>query len=135
MPFDPSSSVSSSASGSGRSVPSGPWRDGDFRRLWAGQTASQLGEHAGLVILPLIAVLTLDADVGRLGVLRAVGQAPALLLSLLVGAWVDRWRTRTVMVLADFGRALALGAVAAAGLLGVLGLPVLFVVAFVVGTL
>ncbi|SCD29480.1 hypothetical protein GA0115234_100158 [Streptomyces sp. DvalAA-43] len=47
-----------------------------------GQTASQLGEHAGLVILPLIAVLALDADAdaGRLGVLCAVGQTPVLLV-------------------------------------------------------
>nr|WP_232837999.1 MFS transporter [Streptomyces atratus] len=111
------------------------WRDGDFRRLWVGQTASQLGEHASLVVLPLFAVLTLNADAGRLGVLRAVGQAPILLLSLFVGAWVDRWRARTVMVLTDVGRTLALGATAVAGLLGWLGLPALLVVAFAVGAL
>nr|WP_245873613.1 MFS transporter [Streptomyces phaeoluteigriseus] len=111
------------------------WRDGDFRRLWVGQTASQLGEHTTLVMLPLFAVLTLDAGAGQLGVLRAMGQAPILLLSLFVGAWVDRWRARTVMVLTDVGRALALGAAAVAGLLGWLGLPALFVVAFAVGAL
>jgi MFS family permease len=87
------------------------------------------------VILPLIAVLTLNADAGQLGALRAVGQAPILLLSLLVGAWVDRWRTRTVMVLADLGRALALGGAVVAVLLGGLGLPALLVVAFAVGAL
>ncbi|WP_406339924.1 MFS transporter [Streptomyces sp. NBC_00649] len=111
------------------------WRDRDFRRLWVGQTVSQLGEHTTLVVLPLCAVLTLDAGAGELGVLRAVGQAPILLLSLLAGAWVDRWRTRTVMVLADVGRALALGAVAVAGLLGALGLPALLVAGFAVGAL
>ena len=111
------------------------WRNPDFRRLWAGQTASQLGEHASLVIVPLIAVLTLHADTGQVGILRAVGQAPILLLSLLVGAWVDRWRTRTVMVLADLGRALVLGAALVVLLLGGLGLPALFVVAFAVGAM
>nr|WP_202434548.1 MULTISPECIES: MFS transporter [unclassified Streptomyces] len=111
------------------------WRDGDFRRFWVGQTASQLGEHTSLVVLPLFAVLTLGAGAGELGVLRAVGQAPILLLSLFAGAWVDRWRARTVMVLTDAGRALALGAAAVAGLCGVLGLPALFVVAFAVGAL
>ncbi|MFJ2213402.1 MFS transporter [Streptomyces sp. NPDC101062] len=111
------------------------WRDADFRRLWVGQTASQLGEHTCLVILPLFAVMTLDAGAGQLGILRAVGQAPILLLSLFAGAWVDRWRTRTVMVLTDAGRALALGALAMAGLLGWLGLHALFVVAFAVGVL
>ncbi|MFF2330896.1 MULTISPECIES: MFS transporter [unclassified Streptomyces] len=128
-------SASSAVSDSRRPVLSSLWRDGDFRRLWAGQTASQLGEHASLLVLPLFAVLTLDAGAGQLGALRAVGQAPILLLSLFVGAWVDRWRTRTVMVLTDVGRTVALGGAALAGLLGWLGLPALLVVAFAVGAL
>ncbi|MET9454211.1 MFS transporter [Streptomyces canus] len=128
-------SPSSAVSDSGRPAPSSLWRDRDFRRLWVGQTASQLGEHTSLLVLPLFAVLTLDATAGQLGVLRAVGQAPILLLSLFAGAWVDRWRTRTVMVLTDAGRTLALGAAALGGLFGLLGLPVLLVVAFTVGAL
>jgi MFS family permease len=131
----PVPSASSAVSDSGRPVPSSLWRDVDFRRLWVGQTASQLGEHASLVVLPLFAVLTLHAGAGGLGVLRAVAQAPILLLSLFVGAWVDRWRTRTTMVLTDVGRALALGVAAPAGLLGWLGLPGLLALAFVVGAL
>ncbi|MFD5656689.1 MFS transporter [Streptomyces hirsutus] len=128
-------STSSAASDSAPSVPPSLWRDRDFRRLWVGQTASQLGEHTTLIVLPLFAVLTLHAGAGELGVLRAVGQAPLLLLSLFVGAWVDRWRTRTVMVVTDAGRTLVLGAAAVAGLLGWFGLPALLVVAFAVGAL
>ncbi|WP_393087590.1 MFS transporter [Streptomyces sp. LN704] len=128
-------SASSAVSDTGLPVPSNLWRDGDFRRLWVGQTASQLGEHSSLLVLPLFAVLTLNAGAGQLGVLRAVGQAPILLLSLFVGAWVDRWRTRTVMVLTDVGRTLTLGTAAVAGFLGWFGLPALFVVAFAVGAL
>jgi MFS family permease len=128
-------STSSDVSGSRPSVPSRLWRDGDFRNLWVGQTASQLGEQASLLVVPLFAVLTLGAGAGQLGALRAVGQAPILLFSLFAGAWVDRWPTRTVMVLTDAARALALGAAAAAGLLGLLTLPALLVVAFAVGTL
>lgn len=121
--------------GSRRIAPNSLWRDSDFRSLWAGQTASQFGEQASLVVLPLIAVLSLNADAAQLGALRAVGQAPLLLLPLFVGAWVDRWQTRTVMMLADLGRALALSACVLAGLLGGLGLPVLFVAAFATGSL
>lgn len=128
-------SASTVAPGSGRPVPAGPWRDGDFRSLWLGQTVSQLGEHIGLLVLPLFAVLALGAGAGQLGALRAVGQAPVLLFALPVGAWVDGRRTRTVMVLADAGRALVLGAAAVAGLLGRLGLPALLGVAFAVGAL
>lgn len=127
--------MQSASSDSSPSVPYSLWRDVDFRRLWLGQTASQLGEHASLVILPLVAVLTLDASAAQLGALRAVGQAPILLLSLFAGAWVDRWRTRTTMVLTDAGRALALGAVALAGLFGRLGMPGLIALAFAVGAL
>lgn len=103
--------------------------------LWVGQTVSQLGEQSSLVVLPLFAVLALDISAGQLGVLRAVEQAPILLLSLLVGAWVDSWRTRTVMVVADVGRTLLLGAAAVAGLLNWLALPALFVLVFVAGVL
>ncbi|MGW6020480.1 MFS transporter [Streptomyces sp. NPDC055099] len=111
------------------------WRDTDFRRLWSGQTASQLGAQAGQVTLPLVAVLALDVGAGQLGALRAVEQAPILLFSLFAGAWVDRRRARDVMVVADLGRALALAAIPLAYLLGVLGMPALLVVAFLVGVL
>jgi len=87
------------------------------------------------VALPLIAVVALGASAGELGALRAVQQAPVLLLSLLVGAWVDRRRTRNVMVLSDLGRALVLGALPAAWLLGALEMPVLYAVALLVGVL
>lgn len=132
MPF---TSFAASDSGSGRPAPPNLWRDRDFRRLWVGQTASQFGEHTGLMVLPLLAVLTLGADAERTGALRAAGQTPVLLFSLLAGAWVDRWRTRTVMVLTDIGRTLVFAAAAAAGFLGLLGLPALFAAVFLAGAL
>jgi MFS family permease len=116
-------------------VPPGLWRNIDFRRLWIGQTASQFGEQATQIIVPLIAVVVLHVSAGQLGVLRAVGQAPLLLLTLFVGAWVDGWRTRTVMVLADAARAVVLSGIAAAILVGWLGLPVLLAAVFTVGSL
>lgn len=111
------------------------WRDSDFRKLWIGQSASQFAEQASSVVLPLIAVLTLHVDAGRLGVLRAVGQVPLLLFTLPAGAWVDRYDSRTVMMLADACRALALGAVAATALLGGLAMPLLISVSFGLGAL
>lgn len=113
--------------------PSSLWRDRDFAKLWMGQTASQLGTQAAQVTLPLIAVVAVGAGVSQVGALRAAQQVPVLLLSLFVGVWVDRWRVRNVMVLADFGRALALAVIPVAYLLGALGFSVLFVVALVVG--
>ncbi|MFJ3895120.1 MFS transporter [Streptomyces sp. NPDC090083] len=117
------------------SAPPSLWRDRDFRGLWLGQTLSQLGEQTSLVVLPLLAVLAFGVGSGELGVLRAVGQAPTLLLSLFVGAWIDGWRTRTVLVLADVGRMVLLAGAAAVAWLDWLGLPAFFVVVFGAGVL
>jgi MFS family permease len=106
------------------------WTHRDFVPLWIGQTASQLGSFASQVTLPLVAVTSLGAGAGQLGVLRAVEQLPILLFSLLVGVLVDRWRSRTVLVAADLGRSLVFASVP----LGVgLGLPFLYVAGFVAG--
>ncbi len=107
--------------------------DRDFVRFWVGQTASQLGAQASQVTLPLLAVTTLGAGAAQLGALRAVQQVPILLFSLLVGVLVDHWRARLVMVLADFGRAFVLAAIPVLYLLDSLGIPLLYVVSFVVG--
>jgi MFS family permease len=108
-------------------------RDRDFVRLWAGQAASQFGAQASQVTLPLIAVVALGLGATQLGLLRAAQQVPILLFSLFVGVWVDRWRVRNLMVFADAGRALTLAAVPIAFALGVLGVPLLLTVAFLVG--
>ncbi|MFG1815182.1 MFS transporter [Kribbella sp. NPDC049174] len=106
------------------------WADRDFRKLWIGQSASLFAVHAGQVTLPLVAVVSLGASAAQLGGLRAAQQVPILLFSLFVGVLVDRWRARTMMVYADFGRAVLLGLVPIAW---TLGLPFLYVVAFVGG--
>lgn len=113
--------------------PRGLWADRDFLRFWTGQAASQAGTHASLVTLPLLAVTALGAGAAQLGALRAVQQVPILLFSLLIGVLVDRRRSLGVMAFADFGRALALACIPIAWLLGLLGLPLLYVIAFVVG--
>ena len=125
----------SAVPGSCSLAPPSLWRDAAFRNLWAGQTVSQFGEQASLIVLPLVAVMALNADAAQVGLLRAVGQAPILLLSLFAGVWVDRWQTRTVMMLADLVRALALSACVLAGVLGGLGLPALLAAAFAVGAM
>lgn len=109
------------------------WRDRDFLAFWLGQTASEVGGQVGQVALPLVAVVTLGAGGTELGALRAVQQAPVLLFALFVGVWADRRRVRDLMVLADFARALLLGLVPVAFLVGVLSLPLLFAVSFLAG--
>ena len=61
-----------------------------FRRYWAAQTISFFGDQINWIALPLVAVLTLDAGPGQMGLLGAVGTVPNLLFSLHAGALVDR---------------------------------------------
>lgn len=106
-----------------------------FRNYWAGQTISLLGDQIALLAIPLLAVLTLDANAEQMGLLAAVEMAPSLLFAFHLGAWADRRSSRrALLVIADLGRAVLLLGLPLASILGVLTLPLLFVVAFLVGT-
>lgn len=113
--------------------PGGLLRQRDFRRLWAADLASQLGSRLTLVAVPMLAVLTLHASTFQVALLRTAETAASLLLGLVAGAWVDRLRCRPVLVAADLLRFLLLGSVPVAALLGALGLPQLYAVAFLAG--
>ena len=107
-----------------------------FRDYWTGQTISLFGDQISLLAIPLLAVLTLEADARQMGFLAAVELAPSLLFAVHLGAWADRRRSRrTLLIGADLGRAVLLLGLPVAALLGVLTLPLLYVVAFLTGTL
>jgi hypothetical protein len=89
-----------------------------FRRLWLAQTVSNAGSGVSAVAVPLTAVLVLSATPTDMGVLGAASLAPALLLSLFVGVWVDRLSHRPILIGADLGRALLLALIPLAALLG-----------------
>jgi MFS family permease len=111
------------------------WRDGDFMRLWAGQTVSQFGEQVTQIALPLTAVLLLHASPFQMGVLGAMTTLPFVLVGLFVGVFVDRRRRRPLLIAADMGRAILLGLVFVLGLLHRLSLLDLGTIAFGVGCL
>ena len=107
-----------------------------FRRFWTGQTVSLIGDQVTFIALPLVAVLVLDASAAQMGYLTAAALIPNLLFSLHAGAFVDRrGHRRQLMILADVGRGLLLALVPLTAALGVLSLPVLYVVAFLTGSL
>lgn len=111
------------------------WRHGPFLRLWTGQTISLIGSQVTLLALPLTAVLALRASPFQMGVLRAVQYAPALLIGLFAGVYIDRMRRRPILMAADFGRALLLGSIPVAAALSALSIGYLDGVAFLVGCL
>jgi MFS family permease len=105
----------------------------DFRRLWIGETVSQLGTTVSQLALPLVAILVVHASTFEVGLLTALESAAFLVVGLPAGAWVDRMRYRRVLIVNDVVRALALGSIPAARWLGVLSIEQLYVVALVTG--
>jgi MFS family permease len=111
----------------------GLWHHLDFRRLWIGETVSQLGTMVSGLALPLVAILVVHATTFQIGVLTALESAAFLLIGLPAGAWVDRMRFRAVLIVNDLLRAAALASIPLAQLLGVLTIYQLYVVALVTG--
>lgn len=113
----------------------GLWRHPNFVKLWAGQTISLIGSQVTFLALPLTAVLLLDATPTQMGILAAAEALPSLLVGLFIGVWVDRYRRRLILILADVGRAVLLGAIPLAALFGVLRIEHLYITVFLVGLL
>jgi len=108
-------------------------RSAGFRRLWFGEGVSVLGNATTSVLLPLVAVLELDAGPAVVGVLTAAAWLPWLVVGLPAGAWIDRLPARAVMIVADLVAAAAIGSVPVAAALDALTLPHLVAVALATG--
>jgi MFS family permease len=113
----------------------GLWRHADFLKFWSAQTVSQFGTQISQVALPLVAVIVLDASAFQVAALGTVEFLPFLLFTLPAGVWVDRLPRRPILVIADFGRAAALGSIPVAAAIGHLTLAQLYVAGFVTGSL
>ena len=109
------------------------WRNLDFLLLSSGQIVSILGSRISSFALPLL-VLALTHSPALAGLLLALEMLPWLLFSLPLGALLDRWNRKTVMILCDVVRLLALGSVPVAFFLGHLHVAQLFLVAFLSGS-
>lgn len=104
-----------------------------FRWFWAGETVSALGSYVTLLALQTLVVLTLDGTAQDIGWLNSSRWLPYLVLGLVVGAWVERWPRRPVMVGTDLLRAALLCAIPVTWWGGVLTLPLLLFVVLVFG--
>lgn len=116
-------------------APATLWRDPEFLKFWSGEAISQVGAQVTTLALPLTAVLTLDASSSQVGFVNAASYAPFLMVTLLVGVWVDRVRRRPLMIMANVGRALLVSAVPLLAVLDLLRIEHVYVAALLVGTL
>jgi MFS family permease len=111
-------------------------RNRNFRRYFAGQSVSLLGDQITMIALPLTAVLALHATAGQMGALLTAELVPNLLFALHAGVWIDRrGRRREMMIATDVGRALLIATIPIAFAFGHLTWAQLYVVAFLTGTL
>ena len=107
----------------------------DFVKVWVGHTISNFGSGITGIALPLTAVLVLSATPTQMGILSALSGVSVLVFGLLAGVWVDRLRRRPILITADLGRALLLGSLPLAALLGILHLAQVYIVAALAGIL
>ncbi len=101
------------------------WRHPDFLKLWGGQTLAVFGAQVARTVLPLVAVILLNASATQMGVLSALSQLPFLLF-LFAGVWVDRVRRRRAMIWTDLGRFVLLASIPVLYLAGWLRIEVLW---------
>jgi MFS family permease len=73
----------------------------------------------------VLVLVTLGASATELGVVNAARWVPYLVLGLVLGAVVDRWRRRPLLITTDLVRGLLLGSVPLLWWAGVLNIPVL----------
>ncbi len=115
-----------------RSIPL--WRNRDYVLLLSGQAVSTVGSQVSLVAFPLL-ILALTNSPAEAGLMTALRALPYAFLCLPAGALVDRWNRKWVMVIADSGRAVALGSIPIALALGHLTFLQLALVSLIEGTL
>ncbi len=118
------------------SAQTGGWllhRHRDFRLLFVGSTIGKLGDSIAAIAMPLVAVSTLHATAFEVGLLEAAAWLAWLVIGLPVGAWVDRWRRRPIMVIASAASFLIFVSVPIAAWLHLLSIGLLLVVALLSG--
>jgi hypothetical protein len=91
------------------------WSNRNFQLLWGGQTASIFGDRVTDIALPWLILLQTHSPLDA-AVITAMRYVPVIVFGLTIGVVADRIDKRTIMILSDIGRAIALFAVALLGI-------------------
>ncbi len=110
------------------------WRNPDFLKFWFGDTVTQFTGQITALVLPTIAILTLEVTDFELGILNALGFIAFPIFALFVGVFIDRVKRKPVMVTANIIRLITLATIPVAFVLGILNLYQLYAVALTMGT-
>ncbi len=109
-------------------------RNADFRRLWFSSILNSFGGQITGLALPLCAVLLLHATPAQMGTLGALQAVPFALFGLPVGVLLDRSRKLPILLASEIMFCLVLASVPLAHWLGMLSMPWLYAVGFMMGT-
>ena len=110
------------------------WRNRDYMLLWSGQVVSTMGTASSYIVYPLL-ILALTDSPEAAGIAGALRTAPYVILSLPVGALIDRWDRRKAMIYTDVGRLFAVATIPAAMFFDALTLWHIYTVVLVEGSL
>ena len=110
------------------------WRQREYLLLWGGQVVATMGANASGIIYPLL-ILALTGSPALASWAAALRILPFLLLCLPVGALVDRWDRRRVMMVCHVGRGLAVAVLPVAMWTDALSVGLIYAVAVVEGAL
>ncbi|WIB65792.1 MFS transporter [Curtobacterium sp. MCBD17_040] len=106
-----------------------------FRSYWSAATVSSFGSAVSAVAVPVLVVTVLRATSFEVGSVNAAQSLPYALFGLIVGAYVDRFRRKPLLIWASVGRGVCLGAIPVLWLTGFLDLWVTAAALFVFGIL
>ena len=106
----------------------------DFWKFWAGQSISNLGNSVTFIAVPLL-IYKLTGSALDLGLASASQFVPYVLFGLVIGAWVDRVDRKRLMILADIGRAVVIGAIPLLALFDQLNVWWIYALGFVNATI
>ena len=106
----------------------------DYRKLWAGNAASNLGDGIGFVAIPLLAA-ALTSDPVLIAGLSMFNAGARLLAVLPIGVLVDRVDRRAVLWTANLGRALVMAILALVVANGAGSIAVLYVAFALIGVM
>jgi MFS family permease len=110
-------------------------RERNLVRLLVGETISNLGSAITSFAFAIVAVVMLEASPRQMGLIRALGELPAVALGLFVGLWVDRFSRRRLLVSLNLLAAVAVASVPVSYLAGTLSIGQLYVLSVAFGIL
>ena len=117
--------------------PTSLWHHPNFLKLWTSDTISQFGTQFSAYAIPFTALL-ITSDPLAFSILTVSAFISFPLFALFIGVYVDRRRRQRIMVVANVGRGISLGLIPLAAVTGTLtraGMPLLYIVSFMVGLL